>query len=69
MTVAQAALLELGEWPGFGARAVEVMGRRAFAVIRAVEGRVEHVARAANLILDLLYGGVDPLIRLQARNG
>ena len=57
------------DWPGIGAMFVDAIGNRDFPIIQAVVGLVAVVVLAANLIVDLLYGVVDPRIRLQASNG
>ena len=56
------------DWPGIGAMFVDAIGNRDFPIIQAVVGLVAVVVLAANLIVDLLYGVVDPRIRLQASN-
>lgn len=56
------------DWPGIGAMFVEAIASRDFPIIQAVVGLVAVVVLAANLIVDLLYGVVDPRIRLQASN-
>jgi len=57
------------DWPGIGAMFVDAIGNRDFPIIQAVVGLVAVVVLAANLTVDLLYGVVDPRIRLQASNG
>lgn len=54
------------DWPGIGPLFVDAIGNRDFPIIQAVVGLVAVVVLAANLIVDLLYGVVDPRIRLQA---
>jgi len=56
------------DWPGIGAMFVDAIGNRDFPIIQAVVGLVAVVVLAANLIVDLLYGVVDPRIRLQSSN-
>lgn len=56
------------DWPGIGPLFVDAIGNRDFPIIQAVVGLVAVVVLAANLIVDLLYGVVDPRIRLQASN-
>jgi len=51
------------DWPGIGAMFVDAIGNRDFPIIQAVVGLVAVVVLAANLIVDLLYGVVDPRIR------
>lgn len=57
------------DWPGIGAMFVDAIGNRDFPIIQAVVGLVAVVVLVANLIVDLLYGVVDPRIRLQSSNG
>jgi len=57
------------DWPGIGAMFVDAIGNRDFPIIQAVVGLVAVVVLTANLTVDLLYGVVDPRIRLQASNG
>jgi peptide/nickel transport system permease protein len=47
---------------------VESISTRDFPIIQAIVGLVAVSVLAANLIVDLLYGIVDPRIRLQASN-
>jgi ABC-type dipeptide/oligopeptide/nickel transport system permease component len=56
------------DWPGIGAMFVESISTRDFPIIQAIVGLVAVSVLAANLIVDLLYGIVDPRIRLQASN-
>jgi peptide/nickel transport system permease protein len=56
------------DWPGIGAMFVDSIGTRDFPVIQAIVGLVAVSVLAANLIVDLLYGVVDPRIRLAASN-
>jgi peptide/nickel transport system permease protein len=54
------------DWPGVGAMFVESIATRDFPIIQAVVGFVAVAVLLANLIVDLLYGVVDPRIRIQA---
>jgi len=56
------------DWPGIGAMFVDAIGNRDFPIIQAIVGLVAVVVLLANLTVDLLYGVVDPRIRLQASN-
>lgn len=56
------------DWPGIGAMFVDAIGNRDFPIIQTVVGMVAVVVLIANLTVDLLYGVVDPRIRLQASN-
>ena len=56
------------DWPGVGAMFVDAIGTRDFPVIQAIVGLVAVCVLLANLIVDLLYGVVDPRIRVQASN-
>jgi len=56
------------DWPGIGAMFVDAIGNRDFPIIQAVVAMVAVVVLLANLTVDLLYGVVDPRIRLQASN-
>ncbi len=56
------------DWPGIGAMFVDAIGNRDFPIIQTVVGMVAVVVLLANLTVDLLYGVVDPRIRLQASN-
>ncbi len=56
------------DWPGIGAMFVDAIAIRDFPIIQAVVGLVALVVLTANLTVDLLYGVVDPRIRLQASN-
>jgi peptide/nickel transport system permease protein len=56
------------DWPGIGAMFVDSIGKRDFPVIQAIVGLVAVCVLSANLIVDLLYGVVDPRIRLQSSN-
>ena len=55
------------DWPGIGAMFVDSIGTRDFPIIQAIVGLVAVSVLAANLIVDLLYGVVDPRIRLARR--
>jgi peptide/nickel transport system permease protein len=56
------------DWPGIGAMFVDAIGNRDFPIIQAIVGLISVAVLMANLIVDLLYGVVDPRIRLQASN-
>jgi ABC-type dipeptide/oligopeptide/nickel transport system permease component len=56
------------DWPGIGAMFVDAIGNRDFPIIQAIVGLIAVAVLMANLIVDLLYGVVDPRIRLQASN-
>lgn len=56
------------DWPGIGAMFVDAISNRDFPIIQAVVGLVAVAVLLVNLIVDLLYGVVDPRIRLQASN-
>jgi peptide/nickel transport system permease protein len=56
------------DWPGIGAMFVDSISMRDFPVIQAIVGLVAVSVLAANLIVDLLYGVVDPRIRIEASN-
>ena len=56
------------DWPGVGAMFVDAIGNRDFPIIQAIVGLVAVVVLVANLTVDLLYGVVDPRIRLQVSN-
>jgi peptide/nickel transport system permease protein len=47
---------------------VDAIGNRDFPIIQAIVGLIAVAVLMANLIVDLLYGVVDPRIRLQASN-
>jgi peptide/nickel transport system permease protein len=52
------------DWPGIGAMFVDSIGTRDFPIIQAIVGLVAVSVLTANLLVDLLYGIVDPRIRL-----
>ncbi len=54
------------DWPGIGNLFLSAVIARDFPLIQAVVGIVAVTVLAANLIVDLLYGVVDPRIRLAA---
>jgi len=54
------------DWPGIGAMFVDSIGTRDFPVIQAIIGLVAVAVLGANLLVDLLYGVVDPRIRMDA---
>ena len=56
------------DWPGIGAMFVDSIGTRDFPLIQAIVGLVAVSVLLANLIVDLLYGVVDPRIRIEASN-
>jgi len=51
-------------WPGVGRLALDSILRRDFAVIQAVVLVITTLYIAMNLIVDLVYAGIDPRIRL-----
>lgn len=56
------------DWPGIGAMFVDSIGTRDFPIIQAIVGLVAMSVLTANRLVDLLYGVVDPRIRLAAGN-
>jgi peptide/nickel transport system permease protein len=54
------------DWPGIGNLFLSAIIARDFPIIQAVVGLVAMVVLTANLIVDLLYGVVDPRIRIAA---
>jgi peptide/nickel transport system permease protein len=54
------------DWPGIGNLFLSAIIARDFPIIQAVVGLVAVTVLAANLVVDLLYGVVDPRIRLPA---
>lgn len=52
------------DWPGIGAMFVDAISTRDFPLIQAIVGLVAVTVLLANLIVDLLYGVVDPRIRI-----
>lgn len=56
------------DWPGIGAMFVDSIGTRDFPVIQAIVGLVAVSVLTANLVVDLLYGIVDPRVRLATSN-
>ena len=56
------------DWPGIGAMFVDSISNRDFPIIQAVVGLVAVTVLLANLIVDLLYGVVDPRVRIEASN-
>lgn len=52
------------DWPGIGAMFVDSIGTRDFPMIQAIVGLVAVSVLLANLIVDLLYGVVDPRVRI-----
>lgn len=56
------------DWPGIGAMFVDSISQRDFPVIQAIVGLVAITVLLANLIVDLLYGVVDPRIRIETSN-
>jgi peptide/nickel transport system permease protein len=54
------------DWPGIGNLFLSAIIARDFPIIQAVVGLVAVTVLAANLVVDLLYGVVDPRIRLSA---
>ena len=56
------------DWPGVGAMFVDAISTRDFPIIQAIVGMVAVSVLMANLIVDLLYGVVDPRIRIESSN-
>lgn len=56
------------DWPGIGAMFVDSISTRDFPVIQAIVGLVAITVLLTNLVVDLLYGIVDPRIRIEASN-
>jgi len=54
------------DWPGIGNLFLSAIIARDFPLIQAVVGLVAVTVLTANLIVDLLYGVVDPRIRFTA---
>ncbi len=54
------------DWPGIGAMFVDAISTRDFPLIQAIVGLVAITVLLANLTVDLLYGVVDPRIRIDA---
>ena len=54
-------------WPGLGRMLVEAVAARDFAVVQAIVLLIGVTMVAANLIVDLAYGWIDPRIRDQRR--
>jgi peptide/nickel transport system permease protein len=54
------------DWPGIGNLFLSAIIARDFPLIQAVVGLVAVTVLTANLIVDLLYGVVDPRIRVTA---
>jgi peptide/nickel transport system permease protein len=54
------------DWPGVGAMFVDSISARDFPIIQAIVGLVAVCVLVANLFVDLLYGVVDPRIRVHA---
>ncbi len=54
------------DWPGVGSMFVDSIAMRDFPMIQAIVGLVAVCVLGANLIVDLLYGVVDPRIRIEA---
>jgi len=52
------------DWPGVGSMFVDSIAMRDFPMIQAIVGLVAVSVLGANLIVDLLYGVVDPRIRI-----
>jgi ABC-type dipeptide/oligopeptide/nickel transport system permease component len=52
------------DWPGIGAMFVQSISARDFPVIQTIVGLVAVSVIAVNLFVDMLYGIVDPRIRL-----
>lgn len=56
-------------WPGLGRYALDAILKRDFPVIQGTVLFMALIFIFANLIVDLLYGVVDPRIRVERRNG
>jgi peptide/nickel transport system permease protein len=56
------------DWPGIGNLFLSAIIARDFPLIQAVVGLVAVTVLSANLIVDLLYGVVDPRIRFATRS-
>jgi peptide/nickel transport system permease protein len=54
------------DWPGVGAMFVGAISTRDFPIIQAIVGIIAVSVLLANLVVDLLYGVVDPRIRIAA---
>ena len=52
------------DWPGVGSMFVDSIAMRDFPMIQAIVGLVAVSVLSANLIVDVLYGVVDPRIRI-----
>jgi peptide/nickel transport system permease protein len=52
------------DWPGIGAMFVDAISMRDFPIIQAIVGLVAVSVLSMNLLVDLLYGVVDPRIRI-----
>lgn len=52
------------DWPGIGAMFVDAINTRDFPIIQAIVALVAVTVLTANLIVDLLYGVVDPRVRV-----
>ncbi|WP_394617511.1 ABC transporter permease [Lentzea sp. JNUCC 0626] len=55
--------------PGLGALLVQAIARRDYAVIQGVVLFVTLVYLVINLVIDILYGAIDPRVRVSARGG
>jgi ABC-type dipeptide/oligopeptide/nickel transport system permease component len=53
-------------WPGIGLLALDAMGARDYQVVQAVALLSAAVFIFMNLLVDLLYGVLDPRVRLGA---
>jgi len=53
------------DWPGMGTLAIEAISKRDYPVLQAVVTLLAFVIVAVNLIVDLLYGVIDPRIRVK----
>jgi len=56
-------------WPGIGRFALDAILKRDFPVIQGTVLFAAMMFILANLIVDLLYGVVDPKVRLERSNG
>ena len=53
------------DWPGMGTLAIEAIGQRDYPVLQAVVTILALVIVGVNLAVDLLYGVIDPRIRVK----
>ncbi len=53
------------DWPGMGTLAIEAIGQRDYPVLQAVVTLLAFVIVFVNLLVDLVYGIIDPRIRVK----